>query len=406
MTITTASQMLDPQILVEAVRGRFAKRNAFMGSVLVSQGAVRVSGNMPEGGPNAIGNTITVPYFGIIGDFVNNPDGSSVTPSQIGQTSETATISRDSLAVEVSRWAQGIGAVDPSLGDPYDEAVSQIERSAERAMDSALITEAANTPLVSDQYNSSSPSYIQWDMWVDAKAKFGDEMDGIVAAIVHSRTLADMAKLKDSSGRPLLLNSQNEGQGQLNTFCGVPLVVSDRAPLTGSSMGSVTSTGTTPPTVTLSGTPEGPWNLVVDIVAGGTVGNATFRFSTDGGNTYSATLTTAASVALTDTNEDSLVGNNGSTGVTVAFAAGTYNADNQYTATADLKVTDFIMQMDAMAFWYNAAQLGLKTDPDVLADTDIGAMHLYRAAHLYRRRRGGTRPGCVAVKHNVRNYTG
>ena len=116
MTITTASQMLDPQILVDAVRGVLAQKNAFMGSILVSGGAVQVSGTMPEGGANAIGNTITVPYFGTIGEFANNADGSSVVPSQLAQTSETATITRDSLAAEISIWAQGIGAQRPALG--------------------------------------------------------------------------------------------------------------------------------------------------------------------------------------------------------------------------------------------------------------------------------------------------
>lgn len=51
--------------------------------------------------------------------------------------------------------------------------------------------------------------------------------------------------------------------------------------------------------VSLAGTPQGgPWDFRVGIVGTGARGTATFRYSTDGGNTWSATLTTGASVPL------------------------------------------------------------------------------------------------------------
>lgn len=80
----------------------------------------------------------------------------------------------------------------------------------------------------------------------------------------------------------------------------------------------VQSTGTSPPTATLTGTPAADYTFVLDIRVGGIVGVATFAYSTDNGASWSSVTTTASSVAL------------GSTGLTVAFAAGTYNANNQY----------------------------------------------------------------------------
>jgi hypothetical protein len=199
-----------------------------------------------------------------------------------------------------------------------------------------------------------------------------------------------------------------EGQGQVTRFCGVPVLVSDLVPLTGSTMGAVTSAGTSPPVLTITGTPNGPWKLLIDcITVDGTTNN--FKFSTDGGNTFSNTLVAlddGVPVALTDTAADSLVGMNGKTGLSVAFASGTFNADNTWKAQANLKVTDLILQQDALAFWYNQQRLGAQSDVDILADADIVAMHLYHATKLYRRRRGGSRPGCVAIKHNVKNYIG
>lgn len=408
MTITVESDILDPQVLTEQVQAVFAQKDAFMGSLLASQGAVMVDGSMPRGGPSAIAKTITVPYFGTLGEFVANADGSSVTPSQLTQTSEDATISRDSLAFEVSRWAQGKASIDPNLGDPYEEAARQILEAATRAMDARIVTAAtAAGGLERDVYSATVPVYMDWDLMLDAKAMWGDRQEAIVAMIVHSRAYTDLQKLKDQDGKPLLVTSMNTSDP--DRFAGVPLVVSDKAPLTGSTMGTVASTGTSPPVLTLAGTPTGAWDLVIDCVVGGAHATATYRFSTDGGNTWSATLVTpavATPVALADTAIDSLVGNNGATGLTVEWAAGTFNADNQWTATANLKVSSVLCQRGALAFWYSRQALAMETDKDILAHTDIAAMHLYAAAHRYRRRRGGTKPGVVVVRHNVTGYTG
>lgn len=423
MSITTQSDMIDVQILMDVVRGHFKGKNAFMNSVLVQNGAVRVAGTMPRSGASAIGKKIDIPYFGILGEFVQNSDGSSVTPSKLGQLLEQATIDRYSLAAEISRWAQGVGAIDPAVGDPYEEAARQIMVAATRAMDQIMVTEFSGTELVVDVYSATDPVYLDWDLIIDATTLWGDEQDAIVGMAMHSQSRKDVAKLKDSQGRPLLLADQREGQQAVMRFAGVPLVLSDRMPLTGSTMTSpMGETGTTPPNVTLAGTPLGPWKLMIDVVTGGASdGTATFRFSVDGGNIWSATyaipsgggafvLDDSATAAVADINgaktEDSLVGVNGKTGITATFTNGTYNADNVYKSIANLKVTDLICQEDAGAFWYNANALGLKTDEDILADTDITASHLYHAPKRYRRRRGGSRPGVIAIRHNVRGYTG
>jgi hypothetical protein len=277
--------------------------------------------------------------------------------------------------------------------------------SAARYMDTKCIAKAATTPLVTDLYSATSPVYLDWDAVVDGMALWGDEGEDVVGMVVHSRVEAGLRKLRDANGRPLLLDNMNM-ERRVRTFAGVPLHVSDRSLLTGSSMGTVTEAGTTPPDVTLSGTPTGPWKLRLKCIAGGARGTATFQFSTDGGNTWSATMTTAASVVLTDTAKDSTVGNNGSTGITAAFENATFATDNTWSSNALLKATSLILQRGAMAFWYASQHMALKTDEDILKDNDIAAMHLYHAAHLYRRRNGGTKPGVVAIKHNVPGFLG
>jgi len=406
---TVNTDVFNPETLVEAVQGAFAQKTAFMGSQLAALGVVAVRGQMPQGGPKAIGTTITIPYFGVIGAFVNNPDGSSISPQKLQQTTETNTITRDSLAFQVSRWAEGNAAVNPNVGDPYEEAARQIVVQAQRAMDKRIITAAsASGVYVKDVYSSSVPVTISWDLCVDAKFQgWGDEQEDVAAILVHSQTHKDMLKLKDTTGRPLLLASQTLG-GPVQEFAGLPVIVSDRVPLTGSTMGAVTSSGTSPPVATLTGTPLGAWQLQIDCVVGGAHGTATYRFSTDGGNTWSANVTTNATpgtaVALTDTAIDSLVGVNGATGISVAFAAGTFNADNLYTSTTSVKTTSLLLKKNALAFWYADQYLRLQTAEDVAADTDIAAMHLYATAHRYRRVPNGTKAGVVQIVHNVSGF--
>lgn len=393
---TTDSRDFDVQILEETVRGHFSGKNALMGSILTSQGAVIVKGDMGMG-RDFIGNEITIPYHGVIGDFSDNPEDTAITPVALRSTHEKATVGRSSLAFEVSRWARNSGP-----DDPYEECARQIEVAATREFDRLCITAAAATPLVSDVYSASSPVYLDWDAIVDGRAKFGDEQDGIVGMVVHSRVEAGMRKLRDSVGRPLLIDSQMNGE--ITRFCGVPVLVSDRVPLEGSSMSTVVEAGTTPPDVTLTGTPLGAFNLRIKIIVTGARGTFTFQFSTDGGQTWSGTILSAASVPLIDPAADSTVGVNGRTGLTAAFEDAAAAANNTWESNAILKATSLVMQRGAMTLWYNRAAMGLETDKDILKHNDVAAMHLYRVAHLYRRRNGGSRPGVVAIKHNVQGF--
>ena len=405
---TLISNVFNPEILTDAVEGVFSQQNAFMGSKLASLGVVIVEGSMPEGGPDAIGTKIKVPYFGVLGEFVDNPDGSAISLDQIGQINEEATISRDSLGFSVSRWAQGNAKVNSAVGDPYVESARQIMGAAERAMDKRIISAASASGVYQkDVFSNVTPKTMDWDLCVDAKFDgWGDEQSDIAAILCHSMTHKDLMKLKDSTGRPLLLSSQAEG-GPLDRFCGVPVVVSDRAPLTGSTMGTVSSSGSTPPVATLAGTPLGAFKLVIDCVLGGAHQTATIRFSVDGGNIWSDPIVTAAATValpLIDPAVDSRVGVNGKTGLTVAFAAGTFNADNLWTATASLKATTMLLKRRSLAFWYSKKHMALETDKNIRSHVDEAAMHIYGAAHRYRRLAGGTKPGVVQIVHNVTGF--
>ncbi len=398
MARTTSSDVLIPEIFTDAVKAKFAQKNVFAGSMLVGTKAAVVSGSFP-GGAKEIGNQVEVPYFGTLGDFANNPDGTAVTPGKIGQTSEKATVTRDSLAFEVTRWGRNAKG-----GDAYEEAAQQIVDAAQRAMDKRLIdASVASGGLIKSAYSSSAPRLLDYDLAVDAKMLWGDEQENAVAMVVHSKTLADLYKMRDSVGRPLLTIP---GDGELPRFMGLPVGASDRLPLTGSAMGSVTAAGSSPPTVTLAGTPLGAWDLKIVTTLIGALGTTKVKFSVDGGNNYSAEMVVPGSgiLPLIDTAVDSLVGVNGATGITATFGGSTTNLDNAWTAKASLKVRTLLLKEGSLGFWFNEQALSLLTDDDILVDSSIGAMHLYAAAIRYRRHRAGTKPGVVVIEHNVSGY--
>jgi hypothetical protein len=89
------------------------------------------------------------------------------------------------------------------------------------------------------------------------------------------------------------------------------------------SYNSVVAAGDTPPTLTLTGTPTGPFSFRLEITTGGSRGTAVFRWSSDGGTTYTSGVTTGATNVL------------GSTGVTANWAVGTYSNTNVYTETGE-----------------------------------------------------------------------
>lgn len=93
---------------------------------------------------------------------------------------------------------------------------------------------------------------------------------------------------------------------------------------TAAACSSVTRTGTgVDPGVTVSVSAAfDDYDVRVLIVLGGAVATATFKYSLDGGDTYSAVITSAATYAIPNT------------GITIAFTAGTYVAGDVYAFTS------------------------------------------------------------------------
>jgi hypothetical protein len=422
MTVTSSTDLFVPEIVTDATRAAMRGKLGLMGSVFVTSGAIRVSGTMPERGRDAIGKTIRMPYWGPLGEFEDRSEAQSPTPQKVQMGYEDATVSRKSIAFESSTWAKGAAAA-AGIQNPVTVLAEEAAKSAQRAMDSSMIAAGKTSPLVASVFSATNPVPLTWQKVLTSMAiKMGDESSSVVGIACHSLVAADLTIQTDSQGRQYLADPRaNLIAGNV---VGIPLVVSDRMPLTGSTMGTMTgpfttatgsiaATGSATYTIAVTDAAKlGPWELVIEVLTTGECGAAKIRFSTDGGNTWSAEIVTAATgtaTSLEDTAVDSLVGNNGKSGVSVTFTSGAGDdlVDGEfYRAKPILCCESQIWMPGAGAYWYNEDALMLKTDEDILEDTSLGAMHLYASAHVYRKRNGGARPGVLRLKSNVSTFIG
>jgi len=128
----------------------------------------------------------------------------------------------------------------------------------------------------------------------------GTDLGTIIAALGHGKAV------------DALIAHMIKSEGKTTRFY-------NSATSTAGSSSAVTQTGAGP-VVTLTGAPDDDYSTIVEVLLGGAVATATFRYSLDGGDTYSGTILTAATYLLPS-------------GVTLNFAAGTYVVDTTYTYT-------------------------------------------------------------------------
>jgi HK97 family phage major capsid protein len=216
MAVTTRSDLIIPEILADAVRAAWPDRVAFKGTPAVAE-----SPTLPGGVRG--GDTVKVPYFNAIGEFDDVAEGVPLTPVNITMTAETATVRRAGKAVEMTTWAE----LSAKYADPYAELARQLVEGATRKFDAALIA-VANATGSGQATVDRSTGTITYDAIVDALNAFGDAQVDVAAVVVHSKVLGDLRKVKDANGLPLFVDAQ---QGGLPKVLGLPLIVSDRAPV-------------------------------------------------------------------------------------------------------------------------------------------------------------------------------
>ncbi|MFA4974471.1 MAG: major capsid protein, partial [bacterium] len=164
-------------------------------------------------------------YFASIGEAEDlAADGDALTPATLTESSETSTVAHSGKAFEITRWAQS------GTGDPYAEGSRQILVALKRRLDKALIDAAKSaTGWGSYTYDRSAigDGKITYDSLTETLALFGDETGDLAALALHSKVYKDLLQIKDTTGRPLWVDTSGVGLPKL-TALGIPIIVSDR----------------------------------------------------------------------------------------------------------------------------------------------------------------------------------
>ena len=399
---TTKADTVNPVIFTEAVDAAFNSKTAFMGSDLVKAGVVLASPKLTGpygiiGDSSGIGETVRVPYFGWLGEMEDTSDGVALTSRKISQTSEDATVAHSGLMFDLSNWAKTIAVSGPNGEDPYENAVKQLVAAATRRADKALVDAAqtASGAIVTDLYSATAPRYLDYSAITKAKTQWGDSGGRGAVLVVHSNVMQDLLDARDATGKNVIIPPDNDNE--LARFAdGTKIAMSDRLAFESGTLSAVTSAGTTPPVITLTGTPLRALNIKVLCTVLGARGTSYIKYSIDGGLNYSTAEVTAATILMLDP-LDGLT----STGVTLNIAAGTAAVDNVWTAaTATGKYTSLLCKPASLALWYNAVPL-FDALPEPATNSKKAALHLYYAAYRYKRCQGSARPGVVTIKTNA-----
>lgn len=189
---------------------------------------------------NGVGSKVNVPYWANVGEMASLADGEPIIPDQLTSDEESETVERLGKGVLITRGARG-----SQMGGnrtPDEVATSQILKSVKRTLDGSLITRAVrNTAGEWDPYMNNisgatgAAANITPDAIVNTIAKLGDEgfqPEEYACCMMHSAVIAWMLKLKDSVGRNLQFASLQDGvPGGRFSIMGVPILVTDRAPM-------------------------------------------------------------------------------------------------------------------------------------------------------------------------------
>lgn len=372
MASTLVSNMIVPELFTPALRDAAGKKLVIDQSEFVQRGCVTINPNFPGVGANTIGTTIRLPRWDAMGGFVLNPEGSKATDTTVSQSSDVATVARASHAFRYSRQSNSVPGQE---GEVYQNFALAQMVEARTYMNKAVVDVAAAAGIEYNQITTGAT--ITTANMIDLRAKFGDQGSSLKngALVVHSKQHADLQKLNAAVTGTAI----TRGADGIEMMGNTPLVVADTVPVSGTA-GTVSPAGTTPPTVTITGTATRYLlGLKVECTLLGNRGTSKIRYSTDNGATWISDVTTAATIALNDSRESQLRKKVVPTGLTLAMADTAAAVDNVWTIPVVSTFTAIAMLPGAVTFWYNAAALEVLSTVDIYDDTYACASHLYYA---------------------------
>jgi hypothetical protein len=199
--------------------------------VLYNAGVITVRTDLPidaRSGP--LTKNVIVPYMGNIGEAEDIPlTGAALTPMTIASDVEVAAVNRSGKAFFTEVFDRLSAAEDPYTVMLEQSRQIVARRGGKAMIDLASVPVAGNANLT-DVYDPVTPRYYDFDVDIEAQAKFEDEVDdngGVVLRIVHPDVWVDILKLKDADGRPLATEIV-EGGKVTRVFNGIPTKTTKR----------------------------------------------------------------------------------------------------------------------------------------------------------------------------------
>lgn len=164
--------------------------------------------------------------------------------------------------------------------------------------------------------------------------------------------ISNTRALKDAFGT---LGPLVDEAGFILAHGGGPIWVTKCASSVAGSIGSITQSGAGPAITDNTSAPNNTYDVRIEITLGGTLTNAKYKYSLDGGRTYSPAFTSAASITLANT------------GIALTMASGTYVLGEVYSFATE-------------APYYNGTDLGAAFT--AIAAANVGSQTLGTHFHL------------------------
>ena len=215
MANTINTNVIVPDVYAQLVRDKIA------GKVKVAQFLVNL-GDLH----GKVGETLTMPKWGYIGDAKDWNIATPMDVTQMKQTNTKATIKAiQAPAVKVADYDNEV-----ELGNAIEEASNQQAIGVARKYDTDAIACALTSPL---KYQLATKNAVTQDEMIAILGLYGDDRDSadFDAIVIHSSFAPSFYKMDMFTSRERTMTKDGNGiavNGEIGEFLGIPVVLSDR----------------------------------------------------------------------------------------------------------------------------------------------------------------------------------
>lgn len=220
MATTKLANLINPEVIADFVETKLTDKMLFTPLADIDYTL--------EGKP---GDTLTFPVWNYIGDASVLSEASTVSIATLTQGSASVTVYKAAKGVEISDEAALSG-----LGDAIGEAADQIALSLANKIDNDMLTTLGTIGSAMTYTTSGSTVTPTGDDIADALELFGEDIEGVKAAIVPPKAYTALRKAGKSDGDWVPASEIAAGiaiRGAVGEYQGCQIVVSNKLKTSG-----------------------------------------------------------------------------------------------------------------------------------------------------------------------------